>query len=388
MNYSPRPLCGSAKNPANPGRAAPAAAGTEVALTATIVTRPYVYADRPQRVYWEITRACDLACRHCRAEAAPDCHPEQLTTAEGVALLERMAAFGAPLPHVVLTGGDPLKRADLFELIAVARRLGLGVSVAPSATPLLTEDALRRLKDAGVEAISLSLDAASARQHDLLRMVPGTCNRTIEAARIAREIGLPFQVNTLVCEETVDDLPALYAQVIAMGAARWSLFFLVTVGRGQVLRQVSPQRAERVLHWVESLSALPGAGDLIVTTTEAPQYRRVAIERRHRPPRHGGGIRDGNGILFVSHTGEICPSGFLELSAGNVRRDDIVAVYRDAPLFKALRDPDQFTGRCGVCEYRWICGGSRARAWLASCDPLAEDPLCVHQPAGVHAAGA
>ena len=245
----------------------------------------FVYARAPQRVYWETTRACDLACRHCRAEAAPDPDPAELTTAEGRRLLERVAAFGEPLPHVVLTGGDPLKRKDLFELVAAARTLGLRVSVAPSATPLLTPEALRQLHTAGIDAISLSLDGSTAEGHDAIRGIPGTYERTLEAARIARETGLPFQVNTLVCAETVDDLPAIHDLVVAMGAARWSLFFLVTVGRGQVLQPVSAERAEALLGWVAGLSAPPGRGRLVVTTTEAPQLRRVVIERR----RHADG---------------------------------------------------------------------------------------------------
>jgi AdoMet-dependent heme synthase len=356
--------------------------------------KSFVYARGPQRVYWEITRACDLVCRHCRAEAVPDSDPAELTTAEGRRLLERVAAFGEPLPHVVLTGGDPLKRKDLFELVAAARELGLRVSVAPSATPLLTPKALRQLHTAGIDAISLSLDGSTAGGHDAIRGIPGTYERTLEAARTACETGLPFQVNTLVCAETVDDLPAIHDLVVAMGAARWSLFFLVAVGRGQLLQPVSAERAEALLGWVSGFSGPPGRGRLVVTTTEAPQLRRVVMERRRHAdgtapefePAGGSthsaaGIRDGNGIVFISHTGEICPSGFLEISTGNVRRDDVVEIYRTSKLFRELRDPGVFGGRCGRCEYRWVCGGSRARAFATSGDPLAEDPLCVHDPA-------
>ncbi len=358
----------------------------------------FAFPERPRRVYWEITRSCDLACRHCRAEAVPDADPDQLTTAEGMTLLGDLARFGAPLPHLVLTGGDPLKRADLFELIGAARQLGFQVSVAPSATPLLTGDVLRRIRYAGVDAISLSLDGSDAGRHDAIRGIDGTYERTLEAAHVAREVGLPFQLNTLVCQETVDDLPAIHEQVVALGAARWSLFFLVTVGRGQVLQAVTPARAEALLHWLASLAAPPRPGQLIISTTEAPHFRRVLSERRrdshdHRPTPgttlargasggpagHGAGIRDGNGILFLSHTGEICPSGFLEIPTGHVRRDDVVQVYRAHPLFEALRRPDEFHGRCGPCEFRWVCGGSRARAYSASNDPLGEDPLCEHE---------
>lgn len=348
----------------------------------------FTYPQRPQRVYWEVTRACDLACRHCRATAVPDASPLELSHLEGKRLLEQLTAFGDPLPHVVLTGGDALKRSDLFELIAAARDLGFGVSVAPSATPLLTTGAIQRLRDAGVEAISLSLDGSTVERHDAIRGIPGTFERTLEAARAARTHDLPFQVNTLVCLETADDLPAIHQRVVAMGAARWSLFFLVSVGRGEVLAPVSAEQAEDVLTWAASLNGHPQPGQLVVTTTEAPHVRRiVAQQRRHRDsadgetarPTHahrGAGIRDGNGVMFISHAGEICPSGFLELSVGNVRERDVVAAYRSDPLFNQLRDPERFEGRCGRCEFHWLCGGSRARAYVSAGSPFAEDPLC------------
>jgi len=344
----------------------------------------FVFPERPQRVYWETTRSCDLACRHCRAEAVADADPDELGPAEGLALIDNLAAFGSPLPHLVFTGGDPLKRADLFDLITAARRRGFQVSVAPSATPLLTADALCHLREAGVDAISLSIDGSNAGRHDVIRGIPGTFERTLAAARAARDVQLPFQINTLVCQETVDDLPAIHQLALEVGAARWSLFFLVSVGRGQVLQPVTPERAEALLVWLASLAGPPRPGRLVITTTEAPFFRRVVSQQRADGPTrlvgHGAGIRDGNGILFVSHTGEICPSGFLEIPTGNVRRDDVVDVYRHHSLFESLRNPAEFHGRCGPCEFRWVCGGSRARAYSASHDPLGEDPLCEHQP--------
>ncbi len=241
-----------------------------------------IYDAAPLRIYWETTNACDLACRHCRAEAAPEADPRELSTTEGRALLEALRGFGSPLPHLVFTGGDPLKRADLFELIDHARGLGFHVSVAPSATPLLTEAAIGELAAHGVDAISLSLDAATAERHDAIRQVPGTFERTLRAAAAARAAGLPFQVNTLVCEETADDLPRIHEIVRELGAARWSLFFLVTVGRGNVLAPVTPERAEEILSWIAGLSSArmaTGRGGLVITTTEAPQIRRVVAER-------------------------------------------------------------------------------------------------------------
>jgi len=344
---------------------------------------PHLVFDRaPRRVYWEVTRACSLACRHCRAEASPRSDPRELTTAEGFALLDAIASFDEPMPRVILTGGDPLERRDLFELIAHARSLGLGLSVSPSATPRLSEGAVRRLRAAGVEAMSLSIDRAAAEDHDALRGESGCSERTIAAALAAAAVGLPVQVNTLVAAETVDDLPALHRLACDLGAARWSLFFLVGVGRGTVLQPIDAVRAERVLEWLAGLPSGPGLP--IVTTTEAPHFRRIVLQRKHLPvatsARAGFGIRDGNGVLFVSHTGYVSPSGFLPLSAGNVREADLVEIYRSSPMFISLRDASGFHGRCGVCEYHAVCGGSRARAWSVDGDVLAEDPLCAHQP--------
>jgi radical SAM protein with 4Fe4S-binding SPASM domain len=338
-----------------------------------------IFAAAPRLIYWEVTRACDLACRHCRAEAAPTPDPDELGPAEGRRLVRRLAAFGHPTPHLILTGGDPLKRPDLFGLIAAARDAGLGVSVAPSATPRLTAAVITQLREAGVEAISLSLDGADPARHDALRGVRGCFDRTLQAARAARAAGLPFQINSLVSRQTLDDLPAVYELARRCGAARWSLFFLVAVGRGTVLDPISPVECEQLLVTLAGLAARPGPP--VVTTTEAPHFRRVVFQRGGGVPRaHGLGIRDGNGVMFITHAGEVYPSGFLAMSVGSVREADPVALYREAPLFQTLRRPDLFRGRCGRCEFRGVCGGSRARAFAATGSPLAEDPLCAYEP--------
>ncbi len=341
---------------------------------------PRLIFDRaPSRVYWELTRACDLACRHCRAEAVPLRHPDELTTAEGLRLVEQLAAFGDPKPHLVLTGGDPLKRPDLWLVIAAARAFGLGVSVAPSATPLVSPAELARFEEAGVEAISLSLDGSTAQRHDALRGIPGTFVCTLAAARAAGAAALPFQINTLVAGETLDDLAAIYLLASDLGAARWSLFFLVSVGRGTVLQSITPAAADDLMHWLVELADQEEGP--VVTTTEAPHFRRVMLQRHGAPGRgHSAGIRDGNGIMFVSHTGDVHPSGFLPLTAGNVRTQHVVEIYRESSLFRTLRRVDLFTGRCGRCEFHWQCGGSRARAYASSGDPFGEDPLCSYQP--------
>ncbi|MBI4609016.1 MAG: radical SAM protein [Candidatus Rokubacteria bacterium] len=346
----------------------------------------YVFPQAPQRVYWELTRACDLACRHCRAEAIPWRDPRELGIAEGRRLLEALTEFGRPSPHVVLTGGDPLKRGDLWELIEHGLGLGLHLSLAPSATPALTRPVVARLKRLGIEAMSLSLDGSTAKIHDGIRQVRGCFIRTMEAALDTVAAGIPLQINTLVTAETLDDLPEVHSLVRVIGAARWSLFFLIPVGRGQVLGEVTPARCEELLHWLWDVAA---ESPFAITTTEAPHYRRVALRRlrapgtdgRRRAVPRGFGLRDGNGIMFVSHTGDVQPSGFLPLVAGTVRAASPVTIYREAPLFQDLRRTDTFVGRCGRCEFRAICGGSRARAYAASGNPLGEDPLCPYEPA-------
>ncbi len=349
---------------------------------------PRDYAQTPLNIYWETTQACALACRHCRAEAVPTPHPMELTFAEGVAFLHQIPEFGSPMPQLILTGGDPLARPDLYELIDEARKLGIGISITPAASSALTRDVLVRLKEHGVEGLGLSLDGSTAERHDSIRGVPGTFDRTVNAMRWAQELEMPLQVNTLVAAETADDAAAIYELLKPLGVARWSLFFLISVGRGKVLQPLTPEQGENLMGWIFETSR---AASFTVATTEAPSYRRVALERmrsegvtgdqiKRSPAFRSFGIRDGHGIMFVSNTGDICPAGFLPLTVGNVRKDRVADIYRNAPLFQSLHDPTQFEGRCGVCEYRALCGGSRARAYGATGNPLAEDPFCLYEP--------
>lgn len=357
---------------------------------------PRDYARTPLNIYWEMTQACALACRHCRAEAVPDPHPLELTFDEGVGLLHQILEFGDPLPNLILTGGDPLERRDLYDLIDEAHRLGISVSITPAATEALTRDVLVRLKEHAVEGLGLSLDGSNAARHDAIRGIPGTFDRTMQAIRWAQELEMPLQVNTLVSAETADDIPAVYELLKPYAVTRWSAFFLIAVGRGAVLAPLPPAEAEKLMAWIFDVSR---TAPFIVATTEAPSYRRVALERmraegmtgeqiRASGVYRGFGVRDGHGIVFVSHIGDICPAGFLPLVAGNVRADRLAQVYREAPLFKKLHDPAQLEGRCGVCEYRTLCGGSRARAYAATGNPLATDPICEYEPrAAAEAAG-
>jgi len=335
-----------------------------------------------------MTRACDLACRHCRAEAMRERDPNELNTAEGRRLLDKITEFGAPHPHAVMTGGDPMKRPDLFALVAHARALGLSVSVVPSSTQALSQEVFCGLKDAGVESIALSLDGSTAAKHDGLRGVPGCFTRTLDAAWEALDAGLRLQINSLVTAETLSDLPAIYALVSRMPLMRWKLFALIPVGRGKSLSEMSAEKCDALHDW---LYGIYRTAPFPVATTEAPHFRRLALMRMRRhgmplraimrtPLGRGFGTRDGNGILFVSYAGDVYPSGFLPLKAGNVRADDLLEIYRTSEPFVRLRDSSRFRGKCGRCEFRNICGGSRARAYAATGDPLASDPLCLYEP--------
>lgn len=334
----------------------------------------------PLVLTWEITRACALECVHCRAEACPDRDPRELTTAEAKAVIDRVAAFEPQPPYLVFSGGDPLERPDLEELVSYAVDRGMQTAVTPASSPLLTRKRLEALRDAGASRIALSLDGATASAHDGFRGEPGSFASIMAGAGYARELGLALQINSTVTAETAADFPLMADMVTEMGAVMWEVFFLVPVGRGRMLEPLSAGETEDFLTWLHERGR---RAPFRVITVEAPHFRRIA----HRAERARGnrGVRvgstgDGKGFMFISHLGEIFPSGFLPLEAGNVRRDDLVEVYRDAPLFRELRDSARLSGKCGVCEYRSICGGARARAWALTGNHMASDPFCAYTP--------
>ncbi|MCC6589925.1 MAG: TIGR04053 family radical SAM/SPASM domain-containing protein [Bryobacterales bacterium] len=346
------------------------------------------FDEAPFLVIWEVTQACDLACVHCRASAQPARHPEELTTAEGFALLEEIRRFGDPL--MVFTGGDPLKRADIFDLLAHSVECGLRTTITPSATPLLTPQAIDRIHQTGVARMAVSLDGPDAQLHDGFRGVDGSFDRTIAALEHAKAIGLETQVNTTVTRNNVHRLSEIAAIVAGSGSRLWSVFFLVATGRATQQLDLSPDEYEQVFEFLYDLSlTVP----FDIKTTEAQHYRRYTAQQRKASGQGGlglsgkgsiarqAGINDGKGLLFVSHTGEVCPSGFLPVAAGNFRFERLDQVYRNSALFKVLRDTDQLEGKCGVCQYRNLCGGSRSRAYAITGNYLAEDPNCVFQPA-------
>ncbi|MFY4811677.1 radical SAM/SPASM domain-containing protein [Haloarcula sp. AONF1] len=337
--------------------------------------------EQPLVLIWEVTQACELACKHCRADAQPRRHPDELSTAEGKALLDEAREFGDG-QLVVLSGGDPLAREDLPELVDYGTEQGLRMTLTPSGTNSITRDRLAELDNAGLRRLALSIDGGDSASHDTFRGESGSFEATMEAAEVARDLDIPLQINTTVCAETVEQLPAIRDIVADLDAVLWSVFFLVPVGRGRVLTPIAPERAERVLSWLHEVSDEASFG---LKTTEAPHYRRVAIQNQEDGA--GGlkrrmGVRAGKGFAFVSHTGEVFPSGFLPKSAGNVRKESVVDIYRESSLFQQLRDDDALTGKCGACRYRTVCGGSRSRAYATTGDPLAADPLCDYQPDG------
>jgi radical SAM protein len=365
-------------------------------------------AERPFIVIWEMTQACPLACKHCRAEAQPDRASGELSTDEARELMAQVAEFGSPPPVFVLTGGDPFQRPDLFELVRYGTRLGLPVAVSPSGTPTLTAERLAELRDAGARAISLSLDGSTAAIHDGFRGVDGVFQWTLDAWRAATELGLKVQINTSVTGHNLTDLPDIVGLVNRLGAMSWSAFLLVPTGRGSVLPRLTAEQAEDVLNFVYD------AGEFVPSrTTEAHHFRRVLIERdilrrrgvdhvaalglgplylslrerlgelgltRRRARRPPMNVNAAQGFVFVSHLGTVHPSGFLPVAAGSVRTDRLVDIYRTSPLFTGLREHGRLGGRCGACEFAAVCGGSRSRAFAVSGDPYAEEPWCAYQP--------
>ena len=323
----------------------------------------------PLTVAWEITRACPLRCVHCRADAQHRRDPGELTTEEGVDLIHQAAEMGVKV--FVITGGDPLARSDAFDLVSASAATGMHTGFSPSVTPRLTAEALGRAAAAGAQSIHLSLDGAGASTHDGFRGVDGSFERTLAAMEVVAGLDARLQIGSSVSRRTVTDLPAM-VPLLAGRVDLWSLFFHVPTGRGQAEDMLGAQEHEDVLHWLATTDF-----PFMVRTTASPTFRRVLVQLGNPP---GPGVNDGNGFAFVSHLGEVCPSGFLQLAAGNVRDRPLAHWYRDSELFRSLRDPDRLEGKCGRCNFKTLCGGSRARAWALTGDPLAADPTCAYDP--------
>lgn len=366
---------------------------------------------------WEMTRACDLACVHCRAAAQSRRSQFELTTEQGFTLIDQIALLK---PKVfVITGGDPLKRDDVYDTIAYAKHVGLEPSVTPSATPLLTPDSIRKMKEHGVKRLAISLDHYRAEDHDEFRRVPGSFDLTIRAIEAARDLDIPVQINSTVSKRTAADMPKLAALLAEYpNVVMWSVFFLVPTGRAKTGDMIE---AEEVENLFGDLYEISKSVPFNVRTTEAMHYRRYVMQclmaergtttddminpetglidastifmgdiGRTKPigvqmqtgaiTRAPKGVNEAKGFVFISHIGDVFPSGFLPLKAGNVKKESLVDIYRHSELFKQLRDSTNLQGKCGRCEFRELCGGSRSRAWSVTGDVFASDPICTYVP--------
>jgi AdoMet-dependent heme synthase len=349
----------------------------------------------PFLVIWETTRACALACVHCRADAIARRDPRELSTEEGCRLIDQVAGFRVSEPRpplFVLTGGDPMRRPDLAELVQYAAHVGLTVALTPSGTAAATPARLAELKDAGLSRVAVSLDGPTAEAHDAFRRVRGSYAWTMRIIESAIELSLPLQINSTISRLTLPDLQMMAKRVAELPVTLWALFFLIQTGRGSSLEQISADECERVLNFLYDLSLTSPFG---IKTTEAPHYQRVVWQRersriekglptqsieRRRQLRAPRSVNDGNGFVFVDHVGNICPSGFLPVQRGNIRTTDLGEVYRHDEIFLRLRSEEALTGKCGRCRFRAICGGSRSRAFAATGAVMASDPLCAYEP--------
>ena len=357
------------------------------------------FSNKPILLFWETTRACPLRCVHCRADAIENPLPGELSTAEGKNLIDQVAAFGKPYPVIIFTGGDPLKRDDLYELLAYTSSKGIGFAVSPAVSQFLTIEVLEKLKRSGAASISVSLDGAQKEIHDSIRQLNGTYERTISVMRQAIGIGLPVQVNTTVMKQNVTELPMMFKQLMELGIKVWEVFFLIKAGRGKGVDDLTPSECESVCNFLYDVSKC----GIIVRTVEAPFIRRVA-KRRERTDYWAGdelylkmrseldafgyrpvapstikliGTLDGDGIMFVSYDGTVSPGGFLPLGVGNVKNGNIVDVYTKNELFMDIRER-RLEGPCGTCAFKSECGGSRARAYAYSGNPLGSDSACFY----------
>lgn len=353
-------------------------------------------------VFWETTRACALSCVHCRASAITEPLPGELDKEEGFRLIDQVTSFGKPYPTIIFTGGDPLHRTDIFELLQYSADHDVGFALSPAVTESLTHETLTKIKSVGTSSISISLDGANAETHDSIRGIPGTFQRTVEALRRSKEIGLPVQVNTAVMKRNFKELPKIFHLIKTLGVKTWEVFFLVKVGRGNAVEDLSPGENESVCNFLYDASR----DGMIVRCVEAPFIRRVAKQRgeigdywrtddvyrelREELVASDGipadgiistlrprGTLDGDGVIFVGYDGSVHPGGLVPVSLGNIKSGNLSEIYRNNELLRSIRER-KLNGKCGSCNFKENCGGSRARAFAYHGDPLASDPACLY----------
>lgn len=371
-------------------------AATEMPETRLVTPPQPEYDHSPVLVFYELTRACDLVCKHCRASSQKWANPLELKPAQSLALVDQLATFPIK-PMLVLTGGDPLKREDLFTIIEHSVSRGIETSITPSVTPLMTREAIEGFKKSGISRMAISLDGKDAQTHDTFRGVPGTFDQSLRVVRTARETGIPVQINTTLTPANYDQIEEMAEVLATLDIVLWSLFLLIPVGRATDDMRLTAEQHEAAFARMWKLAQTMPFG---IKTTEGMHYRRFVLQQakaaraegntrsvgvggKAGPPFSGirnrfSSVNDGKGIMFVSHKGEVQPSGFFPVICGKFPEQSVVETYQNHPLFRQLRDSKQLEGKCGMCEYRNICGGSRARSYAVTGNPVASDPDCIY----------
>lgn len=361
---------------------------------------------RPRLVFWELTRGCNLRCIHCRATATELCSPEDLQFDECARIIEELADF-APF-ILVLSGGEPLFRKDVFRLARLATDRGIRVALATNGT-LVTADVARQIQDAGIQRVAISLDGPDAATHDAFRGIPGAFEKATEGFLHLKRVGMSLQINMSVAKHNAAKLPETLELTVELGADAFHLFLLVPVGCGIQIadkQMVEAEEYERILHWLYD-RILENRIELKATC--APHFFRVMRQRRAAARRNGEPTPDlpaphqgargshganaamnamtrgclaGTGVCFISHKGQVFPCGYLPLEAGDLRQQGFTEIWQNSPLFASLRDVGNLKGKCGACEFRHVCEGCRARAFGCTGDYLAEEPFCIYTPRG------
>ncbi|MES0349972.1 MAG: heme b synthase [Desulfobacteria bacterium] len=339
-------------------------------------------------VAWEVTRNCNLSCIHCRASATLGPHLNELDTDAGLVLLDQISEVGKPV--VILTGGEPLLRSDIFQIARYGTRKGLRMVMAPNGT-LITEAIATEMAEAGIQRISISLDGSTKESHDKFRQVEGAFDGALRGIERAKQAGVEFQINTTITQQNLDEIPKIQELAEKLGAVAHHIFLLVPTGRGKYIvdQEISSEQYEETLNWFYDQR---DKVSMQLKATCAPHYYRILRERTREEGKsvtfktHGldavtRGCLGGTGFCFISHTGIVQPCGFLDLNCGDVKKKPFGVIWRESEIFKTLRDFNSLKGKCGKCEYRKVCGGCRARAHEATGDYLAEEPLCLYEPA-------
>jgi len=346
-----------------------------------------------QMVAWEITRSCNLSCLHCRAASHFGPYEGEFSTERCLRLIDEITEVGNPV--VILTGGEPYLRGDIFDVASYGDRQGLRMVLATNGT-MVTDEIAERTRDAGIKRISISLDGADAARHDAFRGVPGAFEGALSGIEAFKRAGVEFQINTTITDRNIGEIDRIFSLSEGLGAVAHHIFLLVPTGRGKDLadQKIGAEDYEKALHWFfeKSLTC-----SLQLKATCAPQYYRIFHQRKkeitaHAPATHPlhamtRGCMGGSSFCFISHVGQVQPCGFLEVDCGRLTERSFSDIWHNSPVFEDLRDLTRYKGKCRRCEFLKVCGGCRARAWEAYGDYLAEEPLCAYEPKSARETG-